>query len=174
MKHGFHTVPAGPPSSTHAVLASYYTTAYPLGAHTALGAVRPLVGQDVAWVFQPYLALLASLTALSVYTLLARAIVTRWLAALGAFLAAQSGLVYAYALEGSIKELATVALIATIVAVGAEYVRGRGGVRAVIPLTVVAAAGVGVLNASVLPWLGPVLVAVLVAIFFVRGASSWR
>jgi hypothetical protein len=173
MSHG-HSLGGLAPSSYDAALSGYYNTAYPMGAHTALGAVRPLVGQDVAWVFQPYLALLAAFTALSVYALLARAIVTRWLAALGAFLAAQSGLVYAYALEGSIKELATVALIATIVAVGAEYVRGRGGVRAVIPLTVVAAAGMGVLNASVLPWFGPVLLAVLVAMLWVKGARSWR
>src|SRR5437764_3995733 len=134
MKHGFHTVPAGPPSSTHAVLASSLGTAYPLGAHTALGAVRPLVGQDVAWVFQPYLALLATFTALGIYSVLSRAISEAWLVALGAFLAAQSGLVYAYALEGSIKEMATICLLAMLVATGAEYVARRGGPRGVVPL----------------------------------------
>src|SRR5204863_8374970 len=74
-----HSLAGLAPSSYQATLSGYYSTAYPLGAHTALGAVRPLVGQDVAWVFQPYLALLAAFTALSVYALLARAIVTRWL-----------------------------------------------------------------------------------------------
>jgi hypothetical protein len=128
----------------------------------------------VAWIFQPYLALLATFTALAIYGVLARAIRWGWLVALGSFLAAQSGLVYAYALEGSIKELATVALIATTTAVGAEYVSQRGGIRAVIPLTVVVAAGIGVLNASVLPWLGPLLLAVLVALLAARGLPSWR
>ncbi|HEX6458358.1 MAG TPA: hypothetical protein VF032_05515 [Thermoleophilaceae bacterium] len=173
MSHG-HSAAGLAPSSYHSVVSGYYTTAYPLGAHTALGAVRPLVGQDVAWVFQPYLALLAAFSALSIYALLARTFAPRWLVALGAFLAAQSGLMYAYALEGSIKELATVALIATLVAVGAEYVSRRGGVRAVIPLALVAAAGMGVLNASVLPWFGPVLLAVLVATLALRGTRSWR
>jgi hypothetical protein len=174
MKHGFHTIPSGPPSSFHAAIAGYLGTAYPLGAHTALGAVRPLVGQDVAWVFQPYLALLAVFTSLSIYAILERAIVPRWLLALGAFLAAQPGLVYAYALEGSIKELATIAVIALLVAVGADYVRGRGGVRAMAPLVVATAAGMGVLNASILPWVAPALLAVLVALLSQRGVHTRR
>ncbi len=174
MSHGFHSVPSGPASSTHAALASYLGTAYPLGAHTALGAIRPLVGQDVAWVFQPYLALLAGFTSLLIYAILERAIPQRWLLALAAFVAPQSGLVYAYALEGSIKELATVCMIAMLVAVGADYVRGRGGMRAVVPLSVVTAASFGVLNASILPWLGPILVAVLVGLLARRGFDTWR
>ncbi|HEY1596934.1 MAG TPA: hypothetical protein VGF74_16170, partial [Thermoleophilaceae bacterium] len=174
MKHGFHSVPSGPPSSTHAALASYLSTAYPLGAHTALGAVRPLVGEDVAWVFQPYLALLAVFTALSIYAVLSWAIAQRWLLALAAFLAAQPALMYAYALEGSVKEMATVCMIAMLVAVGADYVARRGGVRAVIPLAVTTAAGIGVLNASILPWLGPILLAVLGGLLFVRGFHTWR
>src|SRR4051794_13356053 len=94
MSHGFHATPNGPPSSTHAALASYLGTAYPLGAHTALGAVRPLVGQDVAWVFQPYLALLAVFTSLAIFAILERAVAQRWLVAIAAFLAAQTGIVY--------------------------------------------------------------------------------
>jgi hypothetical protein len=174
MKHGFHSLPNLPPSSTHSALASYLSTRYPLGAHTALGAVRPLVGQDVAWVFQPYIALLGTFTALSIYAILSRAIQQRWLLALAAFLAAQPGLVYAYALEASIKEVATICLIAMIVAVGAEFVTRRGGVRAVVPLAVVTAAGMGVLNASILVWLGPILLALLVGLLFTRGFHTWR
>jgi hypothetical protein len=174
MKHGHSAVPGGGPSSLHAALASYIATAYPLGAHTALGAMRPLMGQDVAWIYQPYLAVIAAFTALCIYAVLARAVAQRWLLALAAFLAAQPGLVYAYALEGSIKEMATICLIAMLVAVGADYVARRGGLRAVVPLALVTAAGVGVLNASILPWLAPILVAVLVALVVARGAHAWR
>jgi hypothetical protein len=174
MAHGFHSLPSGPASSTHSALHSYLATAYPLGAHTALGAVRPLVGQDVAWVFQPYLSLLAVFTSLSIYAILEGAIPQRWLLALAAFVAAQSGLVYAYALEGSIKELGTVCAIAILVAVGADYVRVRGGLRAVLPLATVTAASFGILNASILPWLGPILVAVLVGLLGRRGFYTWR
>jgi hypothetical protein len=174
MKHGFHTVPAGPPSSTHAALFSYLYTSYPLGAHTALGAVRPLVGQDVAWVFQPYIALLAAFSSLSIYAVMERAISPRWLLALAAFLAAQTGLVYAYALEASIKEIATICVVPLLVAVGADFVTRRGGLRAVIPLAVVTAAGLGILNASILLWLGPILLAVLVGLLASRGFHTWR
>lgn len=174
MKHGFHAVPLGPPSSSHSVIANYLITSYPLGAHTALGAVRPLVGQDVAWVFQPYIALLAAFTSLSVYALLERAIPARWLLALAAFLAAQTGLVYGYALEASVKEIATVCMIPLLVAVGSDFVARRGGVRATIPLAVVTAAGLGILNASILVWFVPILLAVLIGLFAKRGLRSWR
>jgi hypothetical protein len=174
MKHGHSAVPGGVPSSFRAAIAGYIATAYPVGAHTALGAVRPLVGQDVAWIYQPYLALLAAFTALSIYAVLSRAIRQRWLLALAAFLAAQPGLVYAYALEGSVKEMATICLIPMLVAVGADFVTRRGGIRAVIPLAVTTAAGLGVLNASILPWLGPILVAVLAALLYTREPHSWR
>jgi len=169
MKHGFHAAPSLPPSSTHAALASYLGTAYPLGAHTALGAVRPLVGQDVAWVFQPYLALLGVFTSLAIYAIVERAIEQRWLVALTAFLAAQPGLVYAYFLEGSVKEMATIALIPLLVAVGAEYVARRDSLRAVIPLAVTTGAAIAVLNVSILPWLGPILLAVLIGALYLRG-----
>lgn len=173
MAHG-HSLSGLAPSSLHAALASYMGTAYPTGAHTALGAVRPLVGQDVAWVYQPYLALIGAFTALSIYGVLERAIAARWLCALGAFLAAQPALVYAYALEGSLKEMASVCLIALLVAVGADYVRQRGGMRAVGPLAVTTAAALGVLNVSILPWFGPVLVAVAVGLLVSRGLHTRR
>src|ERR671935_36002 len=98
MKHGFAHVPSAAPSSYQAAVYGYLFNIYPVGAHTALGAVRPLVGQDVAWIFQPYLALLAAFSSLSIYAVMERAISPRWLLALAAFLAAQTGLVYAYAL----------------------------------------------------------------------------
>jgi hypothetical protein len=174
MNHGHSAFPQGPPSSYHAALASYIATAYPLGAHTALGALRPLVGQDVAWLFQPYIALLATLIALCIYEILRRAIEQRWLRALAAFAAAQPGLVYAYALEGSLKEIATVCVIALLVAVGADYTRRGGGVRAVMPLAVATGAGMGVLNASIMPWLGPILLAILATLLGRRGLRGWR
>jgi hypothetical protein len=173
MKHG-HQLHGLAPSSYHATLAGYYSTAYPLGAHTALGALRPLVGQDVAWVYQPFLAFVAAMLSLSLYALLSHAIAARWMRALAAFLAAQPALVYAFALEGSVKELGTVFVLALVAALGAEWVRSDGGVRGVVPLAVAAAAGVALLNVSVLPWIGPLLVFVVVARLWRRPAAGWR
>jgi hypothetical protein len=173
MKHG-HQIHGLAPSSYHATLAGYYATAYPLGAHTALGALRPLVGQDVAWVYQPYLAFIAAMSSLSFYAVLSRVIAVRWMRAVAAFLAAQPGLVYAFALEGSVKELGTVWVLALITALGAEWVRHGGRVRSVLPLAVAAAAGVGLLNVSVLPWIGPLLLFIVAARLWRRPAGGWR
>src|SRR5271168_606157 len=41
-----------PSSSLLATLQSYLGTDYPIGSQVGLGAVRPLVAQNVAWVFQ--------------------------------------------------------------------------------------------------------------------------
>ena len=97
-----------PPSSYRTTLEAYFGSGYPLGAHAALGAVRPLAFVDVAWVFQPFLAFIAAALALTHR----RAAPRRRVALDGApaavaALAAQPALVYAYAAQGSVKELAT-------------------------------------------------------------------
>ena len=53
LSHGTNV--SGIPFSAYPVdFHAYLETAYPTGADVALGAVRPLVAQDVAWIFQPY------------------------------------------------------------------------------------------------------------------------
>ncbi len=165
MEHG-HDAGGLPSSSYQAALASYFDSAYPLGAHAALGATRPLTGQDVAWIFQPYLAFLAAMTSLSLYALLAGVVEWRALRAAISFLAAQPALVYAYALQGSMKELATVAVIALLVALVPATV-GEGGPRRLVPLAVASAAGLHVLGPAIIPWLGPLLLACAVVL-------AWR
>lgn len=154
------------PSSYSAAIRAYLDTAYPLGAQTALGALRPLVGQDVAWIFQPYLALLSACSALALYGIMGPYIPTRPLRGSIAFVAGQSGLVYAYALQGSIKELATVWVLLLLVGLLVPFLHGRES-ESVIPLSVASAAAIGVISLSVVPWLGPLL-AVWV------GAVVWR
>ena len=94
-------------SSYAAVIHTYLGTSYPIGADVALGAVRPLVGQDIAWIFQPYLAVILALSGVALDELLRDVVGSRPLRATCAFIAAQAGLVYAFYLEASIKELAT-------------------------------------------------------------------
>ena len=111
--------------------------------------MRPLSFADVAWVFQPYLAFIAAALALSLVGLLNGIVASRWRRAAIAALAAQPALVYAFAMQGSVKELMTLWLVAlfTALAVG----------RHVIPLAVAAAAGVAAIGVAVAVWLGPVL-----------------
>jgi hypothetical protein len=156
-----------PPSALQATLDAYVGTNYPIGAHVALGAVRPLVGQDVAWIFQPYLAVILSLGAVCLYELLGGIVGSRPLRALCAFVAAQSGLLYAYYLEASIKELATTWVITLTVVLVVATLAGRVGLRRLIPLALVAVAGFDVLQLAVAPW-----IAIPLAVFAV--VAGWR
>ncbi|KKK55014.1 hypothetical protein LCGC14_3078850, partial [marine sediment metagenome] len=70
MEHG-RSLAGLAPSSYETALDVYFSSAYPLGSHTSLGAVQPLVGGDVAWVFQPFLAFIAALVCLTLYSLTA-------------------------------------------------------------------------------------------------------
>ncbi len=55
------------PSTYQQVVADYMTAGYPLGAFTILGIGSQLTGQDVAWLFQPAIALFAAMLALAIY-----------------------------------------------------------------------------------------------------------
>ncbi|MEA2302274.1 MAG: hypothetical protein QOE44_2809 [Solirubrobacteraceae bacterium] len=176
LHHGRH-VGGLPPSSYEFSLAAYYGNGgYPSGGPTAAGVLAPAVGEDVAWVFQPFLALLAAMTSLAVYSLVARRIGAAWLRFFVAALAPQSALVLAYALQGSVKEVGTawaIALLAAAVAVFAE--QAPGGPRRVVPVAVAAAAGLSLISFSLVPWLGLLLLAALVAAVRRPGApAEWR
>jgi hypothetical protein len=165
-------------SSSHAstlapILHSYLSSAYPIGAQAALGAVRPLTGQNVAWIFQPYLALILSLGGVTIYQLLDGVVSSRGLRALCAFVAAQAGLVYAYYLEASIKELATTWIITLVVVLVIEALKQRLTVRRIVPLAIVVVAAFDVLGAAIVPWLGvPLAVFAALALWRMRHAIS--
>jgi hypothetical protein len=151
------------PSSYAAALAAYVPPGYPTGPHTALGALRPLAGADVAWVYQPYLALLSAATALVLYELLRPCVGAPSVRAGAAFLAAQPGLVYAYALQGAVKEIAAITLLALVVALTPVLVRPDASLGRVLPSALATSAALATLSIGVLPWLGPILGAQLLA-----------
>jgi len=155
------------PSALSAILHSYISTDYPIGAQVALGAVRPLVGQNVAWIFQPYLAVIVSLGAVALYQLLDGVARSHRLRALCAFVAAQPGLVYGFYLEASIKEIATTWVITLTVIMVLETLKGQMGWRRVVPLAIVTVAAFDVLNVAIVPWLG-----VPLAVF--AALPAWR
>ena len=70
MRHGYD-VGGLPPSTYQATLATSLAYGYPLGSLVPLGIGRELVGQDLAWLWQPYLAFLAALLASGLYQLAA-------------------------------------------------------------------------------------------------------
>jgi hypothetical protein len=143
------------PSSYEAALA-FNLHFYPLGSLLPLGVGARLVGEDAAWVFQPYLAFLAAMLAFALYQLAALVVSLRPLRAVAALLGSQAALLYAYALWGGVKELAAAALVALLAALAGTLYRDRRGALALVPLALAAAALVGVLSIGAAAWLLPV------------------
>jgi hypothetical protein len=158
------------PSSHRQTLESYLESGYPLGTHAALAAARPLAFVDVAWAFQPFLCFIAAALALTLYGLVSAVVRPGWRAAGIAFLACQPALVYAFAMQGSVKELATMWLVPLV----AAFVAGvEGTVRALVPLAVAASAAIAVIGLAAIVWLGPLLLAGL-WIVARRPGAAWR
>jgi hypothetical protein len=136
-----------------ATLLAYFGNGYPSGAHSVLGSVGWLSGQDLLWLYAPYQAAELGFAALVLGFLALRAGLPRPLAALAGWIAAVPALVYAYALEGSVKELT---LMPELILMGGLVVLapvlGRGGWRAALPYAVVAAAALGAIGIAASPW----------------------
>jgi hypothetical protein len=151
-----------PPSTYRHITDGYLVTGYPVGSMIPLGTFARLVGRDVAWVLQPYFAFQAALLALGLWVLLAGPIRSpRW-RALAVFVAAQPALLYGYALWGSIKEVVTAALLPLLALLVARALRAAPTPRGLIPLAVVMAAVLAVLNVGAVAWLLPALLPLLV------------
>src|SRR5579862_8268247 len=144
------------------------SSAYPAGAFMILGVGHWITGIDIAWIFQPYLAVCAGALALTLFGLVESFVDGRWLAAFVAFVGAQSALLFGYAAWGGIKELTAAPLLALGVALVARLLgRPDAGPRASIPLAV---AG-GALTVT----LGPgAAVYALPALAILLGTLAWR
>jgi hypothetical protein len=169
LAHGrtLNDVPFSNYSSIWILLNTYLNSAYPVGADIGLGALRPLVGQNVAWIYQPYLAVIMALGAVALYELLDGVVRLRALRALCAFIAAQAGLAYSFYLVASIKELATAWIITVTVALVVATLRRPFRLREVAALVVVSVAGLDTLAIAIVPWLG-----IPLALFVV--VAAWR
>jgi len=170
-----HSLHGLAPSSYQAALDAYLHAGYPFGAQLAVGALHPFVGEDPAWIYQPGLAFLAAVLALSLHPLVRRVLGSAWTAAGVAFVAAQPALVYAYALQGSVKELGAAALLALLVATAlalSDALRTVPGRAAAVPLAVVTAALLAVLGLAAALWVAPVLLVAFVLLLRERDRRS--
>jgi hypothetical protein len=159
------------PSSYEATLANYLAAGSPVGSNLPLGLGAKLVGQDVAWLFQPYLAFLGAMLALGAYELAARLVASRALRALSAFVASQPALLYAYALWSGIKELAAAAIIVLLAALIAPALEGRARLRGLLPPAAASAALLSVLTVGGVVWLAALLVPALAVGIRLRGRA---
>jgi hypothetical protein len=153
MEHG-RDISDLPPSSYEATLDFNVAGWYPVAPFIPFGVGARLTGSELAWVFQPYLALLASFTALALWQLTARVRAAALLRAGAVVLAAQAATFFAYALWGGIKELETAMLLGLIAALAPFAIEeGEDATRPLAPLAIAAAALVGVLSFGAGPWL---------------------
>ena len=143
-----------PPSTAEAAAKTNLDVGYPVGSFVPLEAAQPLVATDSAWLWQPYLTFMLAVLASSLWALAAPLVADRRLRALAVFLAAQPALLYAYALQGGVKELAAAALAALGAALAAALLREPERVRLAIPLAITAAGVVCVLGVGAVPYLG--------------------
>ena len=150
------------PSTYEATLATTLAIGYPTGVLMPIGIGHQLLGYDVAWIFQPYIAFLAVLLALTLYGLLAPLVPSRPMRAAAAFVAAQPAILFGYSLWGGIKELAGAWLFALLAVLVPWTLRSRASPRAVLPLAVVCAAIVCVLSLPAAAWLAPALLVAVV------------
>src|SRR5204863_5885807 len=137
---------------------------YPLGAFMLPGVARAIVGVNMAWVFQPFLACCGAALALCLYSLMAPLVRSVRLRALLAFAAAQPALLYGYSLWGGIKELTAAFLLALGVTLGAALLSRRPRHwRELLPLALAAGALIQTLGPGAAGWVAPALVAIIAA-----------
>ena len=148
----------GEPTSTYSLaFSSGIGSTYPIGSFVLLGVVRPLVGVDVAWVFQPYLACCGAALSLCLFALIKPLVASPRIRALVAFLAAQSALFYGYSLWGGIKELTAAFLLALAVALAATVASERPQrPRELLPLAIATGALTQALGVGAGVWVVPV------------------
>jgi hypothetical protein len=152
MEHG-RSLAGLAPSTYELTLLTTLAIGYPTGSLMPLGVGHQLLTYDSAWLYQPYLAVLAALLGLTLYAVLEDAIPSRPARAGAAFLAAQPAILYGYALWGGIKELSGALLLALIAALLPWTLAPKRGPRAVLPLAAACATLVCVLSVPGAVWL---------------------
>lgn len=158
-------------SSYEETLAFNLADGYPIGVFLPLGIGAALSGSDVAWLVQPYLALLAAALACALAMIVRPLVASGRRLGLVVFLAAQPALLYGYAMWGGIKELAAAGLIALVAGLAPGAVKEAEDPRALVPLAVAAAALIGVLSAGGALWLAALLLAALAALVRLHGPA---
>src|SRR4051794_17820772 len=170
MQHG-RSLAGLEPSSYQAMLHFYIDSDYPVGVFLPLGIGHVLTGQDSAWLYQPYLAVLAVMLSLALYELGRSLFASARRRALAVFIAAQPALLFGYTMWGGVKELAAAWLVGLLAVLLVPAVR-EGSARRLVAPAVVTAATLGVLSYAGGVWLAPLLIAAVVALLRRAGGHT--
>lgn len=157
-----------PSSSYAAAIDEYIGQDYPLGSHGLLAALRVVVPLDAAELYQPFLAASVALAAAAVFALVRAEGLRPWTAAGIALVAISGQLLFSFSLQGSIKELPLVAVLAAAAALGAVAIRAARAGPAVL-LGLAGAAVYSIYGIYGMAWIAPLGVAV--AVFLLRARA---
>jgi hypothetical protein len=143
MQHGYNTAGLAP-STFEATLSTSLAYGYPLGSLLPLGVGRALVAQDAAWLWQPYLTVMAALLACGLYQLTVGLVASPRLRALVAFAGGQAARLFGYGIWGSVKEVVTSGVVLAALVVPGRL--ARTSARAAIFAAAIGSALLGVLS----------------------------
>ena len=144
-----------PPSSYAAAIEEYVGRRYPLGSHELLAVLRLAVPVDPAALYQPFLAASMALAASAVFAVVRAAGIGARAAAGAAFVTVAGQLLFSFGLQGSIKELPLVAVLAAAAGLAPQVVRGERRAQAAALVGVAGAALYSIYGIYALPWLAP-------------------
>ncbi len=172
---GRHALPEGTAKSGYeVVIDKYLANGYPGGGTWTLGSISNLMPVDLSWLYQPFLAFVAAMSALSLYSLLGRVLPSRDWRGFGAFICAQPSVLVAYALGGGIKELTTACFLLLSGALLAQIVPRLAPGRAALAVPVALAATFASLTLVTVPWIGMLAVGVCVSAIALRRTRRER
>jgi hypothetical protein len=158
------------PSSYEAMLDFYIGSDYPVGAFIPFALGSELLGQDVAWLYQPWVAFVAAQLTLTLYVLGESLIQSRAVRAIAAFVAAQPALLFGFALWGGAKEVAAAWTLALLAALAPKAIEGP--LRNTVPAAIVAAATLAILSVGGGIWMLPPLLLAGVAALVRSGLAD--
>ena len=140
----------------------YLSNSYPVGSHALLGTLDEVAPGRIAGLYQPYIAVLMASAAIALAQLGRRAGLPVWAAAAAGVAAVGANLLYQYALQGNVKEMAFLMAFVTAAAVGRELIGADRPLRASPAAAICFAAAFNVYSVAAAPYLvalGVVLVA---------------
>lgn len=166
--HSGRSIPSVSNSAYQVDLIKYLSSGYPGGGQWTLGALSNLTPVDLSWLYQPFLAFLSAMSALSLYALLGRLVEPRPWRALGAFVAAQPNILLAYTYAGGIKELSTSCFLLLSAALIAQVLPRVTPGRAVLAIPIALSATFASLSLTTVPWIGVLSAGVFLTVLAVQ------
>jgi hypothetical protein len=156
-----------PETSEREFLKSYLGTGYPLGTQALLGTFSGLTDTPVAVLYGGFIAGMAASAAVALSALMARLLSARRAALVG-LIAISANLTYQYALQGGIKEIGLLATLCATAALVREAIALRRPYAGAVLFAVGAAASLATYNAVAAPFLGALVLFVVLDLLFVR------